>query len=228
VAPGRRSRQHLRAGLTVSGRAGLKSRPYIVCGLLLLSGAACRQDMHDQPKIKAYREAEFFPDRRGGRPIPEGTIPRGALQEDEHLYTGKVNGQFTDEFPFQVTRQVLERGRDVFTIYCTPCHGQTGMGNGMVVQRGFRPPPTFHSDPMRRQAVGHWFDVMTNGFGAMPDYRAQVSAEDRWAVAAYIRALQLSQHATTADVPPDKVPELDAPPKPAAEPTGLTPHEPAH
>jgi mono/diheme cytochrome c family protein len=197
-------------------------------GLLVLSGAACRQDMHDQPKIKAYREAEFFPDSRGGRPIPEGTIPRGFLQDDEHLYTGKVNGQFTDEFPFQVTRDVLERGRDRFAIYCTPCHGQTGMGNGMVVQRGFRPPPTFHSDQIRKQTVGYWFDVMTNGFGAMPDYRAQVSPEDRWAVAAYIRALQLSQHATTADVPPDKLSELAAPSKPAAHPSGSTAQPPAH
>src|SRR5574339_455648 len=147
-----------RMGL-ISSRAGLKARlhisRYIVCGLLLFAGAACRQDMHDQPKIKAYREAEFFPDRRGARPIPEGTIPRGFLHDDEHLYTGKVNGQFTDEFPFQVTRAVLERGRDRFTIYCTPCHGQTGMGNGMVVQRGFRPPPTFHSDQIRKQAVGY-------------------------------------------------------------------------
>jgi hypothetical protein len=225
---GLKSRRYIR-------RAGLKSRlcigrvaRYIVCGLLLFAGAACRQDMHDQPKIKAYREAEFFPDRRGARPIPEGTIPRGFLHEDEHLYTGKVNGQFTDEFPFQVTRAVLERGRDRFTIYCTPCHGQTGMGNGMVVQRGFRPPPTFHSDQIRKQAVGYWFDVMTNGFGAMPDYRAQVSPEDRWAVAAYIRALQLSQHATTADVPQDRLPELNSPAKQGPEPTGLTPHAPAH
>jgi cytochrome c len=184
--------------------------------------------MHDQPKIKAYREAEFFADRRGARPIPEGTVARGYLQEDEHLYTGKVSGRFTDEFPFQVTRQVLERGRDRFAIYCTPCHGPTGTGNGMVVQRGFRPPPSFHSDQIRKQTAGYWFDVMTNGFGAMPDYRAQVSPEDRWALAAYIRALQLSQHATTADVQSDKLPELDAPPKPAAEPTGETPHAPAH
>lgn len=240
VAPGLQSRRNRAstAGLKVFlGRAGLKSRPYIVGGYivggylvggLVLSGAACRQDMHDQPKIKAYREAEFFPDSRGGRSIPEGTIPRGFLQDDEHLYTGKVNGQFTDEFPFQVTRDVLERGRDRFAIYCTPCHGQTGMGNGMVVQRGFRPPPTFHSDQIRKQTVGYWFDVMTNGFGAMPDYRAQVSPEDRWAVAAYIRALQLSQHATTADVPPDKLSELAAPSKPAAHPSGSTAQPPVH
>jgi len=200
----------------------------VLCAALSLWGAACRQDMHDQPKIKAYREAEFFPDRRGMRPIPDNTVARGFLNEDDHLYTGKVNGQFTDEFPFQVTRAVLLRGRDRFTIYCTPCHGQTGEGNGMVVQRGFRPPPSFHTDQIRNQRVGYWFDVMTHGFGAMPDYSAQLSVEDRWAVAAYIRALQLSQRATTADVPPVKLPELDAPPAPPKQPGGLTPHEPAH
>jgi len=192
---------------------GLTSRLRIVvaCGLALLSGAACRQDMHNQPKIKAYREADFFADRRGMRPIPENTVARGFLNDDDHLFTGKVNGQFTDEFPFQVTRAVLQRGHDRFEIYCTPCHGQTGMGNGMVVQRGFRPPPSFHTDQIRKQTVGYWYDVMTNGFGAMPPYRAQVAPEDRWAIAAYIRALQLSQRATTADVPRDKVAELDAP-----------------
>ena len=170
--------------------------------------------MHDQPKIKAYREAEFFADRRGMRPIPENTVARGFLNDDDHLFTGKVNGQFTDEFPFQVTREVLQRGHDRFGIYCTPCHGQTGMGNGMVVQRGFRPPPSFHTEQIRNQPVGYWYDVMTNGFGAMPDYRAQVAPEDRWAIAAYIRALQLSQRATTADVPADRVSELNAPQRP--------------
>jgi hypothetical protein len=171
----------------------------LACGLLLAAGAACRQDMHDQPKIEAYREAEFFADRRGMRPIPENTVARGFLNDDEHLFTGKVNGQFTDEFPFQVTREVLQRGHDRFTIYCTPCHGQTG-------------------DTIRKQTVGYWYDVMTNGFGAMPDYRAQVAPEDRWAIAAYIRALQLSQRATTADVPADKLPELQGPPRPTTSP----------
>jgi mono/diheme cytochrome c family protein len=181
-----------------------------VC-LAALAGGGCRQDMHDQPKIKAYREAEFFADRRGLRPIPEGTVARGFLQDDEHLYTGKVGGQATNEFPFPVTREVLKRGQERFTIYCTPCHGQTGMGNGMVVQRGYRPPVSFHSDQVRNQPVGYYFDVMTNGFGAMPDYRAQVDPRDRWAIAAYIRALQLSQQATVDDVPADRRAELDNP-----------------
>jgi cytochrome c553 len=202
------------------------------CALLLAAGTACRQDMHDQPKIKAYREAEFFADRRGTRPIPENTVPRGFLNDDDHLFTGKVDGQFTDEFPFQVTREVLQRGQDRFAIYCTPCHGQTGMGNGMVVQRGFRPPPSFHTEQIRAQTVGYWYDVMTNGFGVMPPYRSQVAPEDRWAIAAYIRALQLSQRATTADVPADKVRELEGAGQPGTEPaageSATEPGGPAH
>jgi hypothetical protein len=204
-------------------RGAIAGRPapvhlLLACLLSLVAGAACRQDMHDQPKIKAYREAEFFADRRGMRPIPENTVARGFLNDDDHLFTGKVNGQLTDEFPFEVTREVLQRGHDRFNIYCTPCHGQTGMGNGMVVQRGYRPPPSFHTDLIRKQPVGHWYDVMTNGFGAMPDYRAQVAPEDRWAIAAYIRALQLSQRATTADVPADRLSELNAPQRPTTGP----------
>ena len=189
VAPERVSRlQHIPARVCM----------LVACALSLGAGAACRQDMHDQPKIKAYREADFF----ARRPRACGRSPRtpsraGSSTTTIPAYTGKVNGQFTDEFPFQVTREVLQRGHDRFSIYCTPCHGQTGMGNGMVVQRGFRPPPSFHTETIRKQTVGYWFDVMTNGFGAMPDYRAQVAPEDRWAIAAYIRALQLSQRATS-------------------------------
>ena len=201
-----------------SGPSRVRPPLLFACLLALAGGAACRQDMHDQPKIKAYREAEFFADRRGMRPVPENTVARGFLNDDDHLFTGKVDGQVTDEFPFRVTREVLQRGHDRFNIYCTPCHGQTGMGNGMVVQRGFRPPPSFHTDLIRKQPVGHWYDVMTNGFGAMPDYRAQVAPEDRWAIAAYIRALQLSQHATMADVPDDRVSELNGPQRPTPAP----------
>jgi hypothetical protein len=212
VAPGLQSRQVASEGRHAAVHL------LLACVLSLVAGAACRQDMHDQPKIKAYREADFFADRRGMRPIPENTVARGFLNDDDHLFTGKVNGQVTDEFPFEVTREVLQRGHDRFAIYCTPCHGQTGMGNGMVVQRGFRPPPSFHTDTIRNQPVGHWYDVMTNGFGAMPDYRAQVAPEDRWAIAAYIRALQLSQRATTTDVPADRLSELNAPQPPTTGP----------
>jgi hypothetical protein len=192
----------------------------LVCaglGASALVAGACRQDMHDQPKIKAYREADFFGDRRGMRPIPEGTVARGHLEDDELLFTGKVNGQFVDEFPFPVTRDVLERGRQRFNIYCSPCHGRTGFGNGMVVQRGYRRPPSFHDDRIRALAAGNFVDVMTNGFGAMPDYRAQVAPQDRWAIAAYIRALQLSERATVADVPAAHRQDLDNP-RPAQAP----------
>ena len=179
--------------------------------LLVLAAAGCRQDMHDTPRVEAYEATDAFADGRGNRMPVEGTVARGHLNDDELLYTGKVDGQLVDEFPFPVTKAVLERGRERFDIYCSPCHGQTGMGNGMIVSRGLRPPPSYHDEKLRTQPVGHFFDVMTNGFGAMQDYRAQVDVTDRWAIAAYIRALQLSQHATVEDVPADKRPELDAP-----------------
>jgi mono/diheme cytochrome c family protein len=190
--------------------------------LLALTAGACRQDMHDQPKVEAYEASDFFADGQGMRPVPENTVARGLAFEDELLHTGSVNGQPSTEMPFPATREVLERGRERFTIYCTPCHGQTGLGNGMVVQRGYRPPTSFHTEPLRSRPIGHYFDVMTNGFGAMPDYRAQVTPEDRWAIAAYIRALQLSQGATIADVPEDRRQQLQgagqaAPPPPAPE-----------
>jgi mono/diheme cytochrome c family protein len=167
--------------------------------------------MHDQPKLEAYERSEFFNDGRAMREIPENTVARGQLFEDELLYTGKVNGQPSQELPFPVTRELLARGRDRYNVYCTPCHGQTGMGNGMVVQRGYKPPPSLHAEPQRSQPLGYYFDVMTNGFGVMPDYRAQVTPEDRWAIAAYLRVLQLSQRASVEDVPADRRGELDQP-----------------
>ena len=178
---------------------------------LAVTAAGCRQDMHDQPKLEAYESADFFADGRAMRPIPEGTVARGQLYEDELLYAGKVNGQVSEELPFPVTGELLQRGRERFDVYCSPCHGVSGLGNGMVVQRGYRTPPSFHAEPLLSRPVGHYFDVMTNGFGAMPDYRAQVLPEDRWAIAAYIRALQLSQRANVADVPAEHRGELDNP-----------------
>ena len=139
---------------------------------------------------------------------------------DEHLYTGKVGGQPATEFPFPVTAEVMARGQERFNVYCAPCHGRTGEGNGTIVQRGFRAPPSYHEERLRNTPVGYFFDVMTNGFGAMQDYAAQVSVTDRWAIAAYIRALQLSRRATVADIPPDRRGDLDRPaeaPAPAAE-----------
>ena len=207
-----------------------RSRPtfarLVLCALFALPGFACRQDMHDQPKLEAYETSDFFADGRAMRPIPEGTVARGQLFADALFYTGKVHGQVSEQLPFPATREVLQRGRERFNVYCTPCHGLSGGGNGMVVQRGFRPPPSLHAEAQRSRPIGHYFDVMTNGFGAMPDYRAQVPPEDRWAIAAYIRALQLSQRAAVDDVPADRRGELDKPQgaKPAAAPSHGTGH----
>ena len=164
--------------------------------------AACRQDMHDQPKYIPLRQSTFFADQRSARPLLAGTIARGQLHDDPLLYTGKINGADATVFPFPIDDKVMARGRERFNIYCSPCHGRTGQGDGMIVRRGYRKPPTYHQDRLRDAPIGHFFDVMTNGFGAMPDYAAQVTVRDRWAIAAYIRALQLSEHATVNDVPP--------------------------
>ncbi|MGH9789566.1 MAG: c-type cytochrome [Candidatus Acidiferrales bacterium] len=157
--------------------------------------------MAQQPRVKPLGASSFFADGRGARQPVEGTVARGQLRDDEHLYTGKVNGELVTTFPFAVTREVLERGRERFNIYCTPCHGFAGEGDGMIVRRGFKQPPSYHIERLQTAPAGHFFDVMSNGFGAMPDYAAQVAVEDRWAIVAYIRALQLSRNATLADVP---------------------------
>ena len=171
---------------------------------VLCAGEACRQDMHDQPKYIPLRQSAFFSDARSARPMVEGTVARGHLRDDDLLFTGRMNGTDATVFPFRIDARVMSRGRERFNIYCSPCHGRTGQGDGMVVQRGYRRPPTFHQDRLRDAPVGHFFDVMTNGFGAMPDYAAQIVAADRWAIIAYVRALQLSEHATAADVPPSE------------------------
>ncbi len=160
--------------------------------------------MHVQPKYKPLDPSNFFPDGRSERPPVPGTVARGHLDIDELRYTGKVNGVPADEFPFPITRQDLERGRERYNIYCSPCHDYTGSGHGLVVQRGFPAPPSYHIDRLRQAPVGHFFDVMTNGFGTMFSYASRVSPDDRWRIAAYIRALQLSQHATLDSVPPDQ------------------------
>jgi mono/diheme cytochrome c family protein len=172
----------------------------VLC-LLCVSSAGCRQDMHDQPKYIPMREAAFYTDARSARPLVEGTVARGHLRDDELLYAGKVNGQTADVFPAAVDATVMARGRERFDIFCAPCHGRTGQGDGMVVRRGYRRPPSIHQDRLRQAPVGHFFDVITNGFGAMPDYASQIRAEDRWAIVAYMRALQLAGYATLADVP---------------------------
>lgn len=176
----------------------------IVVMAMAFVSSGCRRDMQDQPKYIPLRASTFFPDERSARPLVEGTVARGHLHDDTLLETGKIGNDDASVFPFAVDAAVIERGRERFDIYCSPCHGRTGDGDGMVVRRGFRRPPSYHDDRLRNAPVGHFVDVMTNGFGAMADYRQQVEPRDRWAIAAYIRALQLSQHATVADVPAEE------------------------
>ena len=169
--------------------------------VIVLASAGCRQDMHDQPKYRPLRASAFFENTSSARPLVEGTIARGTLQTDAAFFTGKNGAMLVTELPFPVTQAVLDRGQERYNIYCTPCHDGTGSGNGLVVQRGYPQPQSYHTDRLRNIEAGYFFDVMTNGFGRMPDYRAQITPRDRWNIVAYIRALQLSQHAGTSDVP---------------------------
>ncbi|HKH99285.1 MAG TPA: cytochrome c [Candidatus Sulfotelmatobacter sp.] len=176
-------------------------------------GAACRIDMHVQPRQNPLSHSDFFPDQRSARPPVEGTVARGQLQEDSYFYTGKIGSNPGDVMPFPVTKEVLERGRERFNIFCAPCHSRLGDGNGFVPSRGFaRKPPSYHIARLQKAPVGYFFDVITNGFGIMPDYASQIPPRDRWNIVAYVRALQLSQNATLADVPAEqKIPSQ--PPK---------------
>ena len=168
----------------------------VLAALGCVTLAGCRNDMHVQPKILPLSRSDFFDDGRGSRTPPAGAIARGQLRDDTYLYTGVMNGKPGDAMPFPATREVLERGRERFDIYCAPCHSRLGDGNGMIVQRGFRRPPSFHEPRLRQAPLGHFYDVMSNGRGVMPDYAAQVNPHDRWAIAAYIRVLQFSQNPT--------------------------------
>jgi len=175
--------------------------------------AGCRQDMHNQPKFIPQRGTEFFADHRSARPQVENTIARGELKEDSYFYTGTVMGangyrEEKDLLPFPATLTVLEKGQERFNIYCTPCHSRVGNGLGAIVQRGYKPAGNLNDQVRRAQPLSHYFYVMSHGYGAMPDYSAQLSPEERWAVAAYIRALQLSQNATVADAAGAKVSTL--------------------
>jgi len=168
--------------------------------------AGCRQDMQNQPKLIPQRGSDFFADHRGARPQVMNTVARGQLREDSYFYTGVVEGAngYREEknlMPFPVTLEVLTRGQERFNIYCSPCHSRVGNGLGAIVDRGYKPAGNLHDQVRLAQPVSHYFYVMTHGYGAMPDYSAQLTPVDRWAVAAYIRALQLSQAATEKDVP---------------------------
>lgn len=170
--------------------------------------------MHDQAKFEPLEQTDFFGDNRASRAPVEGTVARGQLRDDDRLYTGKIGTAFITDFPVPVTDELMLRGQERYNIYCTPCHDTTGSGNGMIVQRGFKRPPSYHIDRLRQAPAGYFYDVITNGFGAMAGYSDQVPVKDRWAIAAYIRALQLSQHAAIEDVPPQERPKLEAVRKP--------------
>jgi len=172
--------------------------------------------MHDSPYYKGLRSSPLFANGSAARPLVAGTVAREHLDDDVTLNQGKVNGQHATAFPFPITREGLDRGQERYNIYCAPCHGRTGEGNGMVVQRGYRQAASYHIDRLRDAPVGYLFDVVTNGFGVMPDYKAQIPVEDRWLIIAYVRALQLTHHATTSDVPAGEVDSLDHPKPPAA------------
>lgn len=184
----------------------------VLCAATILTG--CRIDMHIQPRYNPYDPSTLFKDGRSERPVVPGTVPFGKanLRTDELLYTGRINGVTANEFPFQITKQDLERGRDRFNIYCTPCHDYAGSGYGMVVRRGFTNPrpPSYHIPRLVNAPVGLFFQTITNGHGSMYSYASRVSVEDRWRIAAYIRALQLSQHATINDVPEQQRQQLTA------------------
>jgi mono/diheme cytochrome c family protein len=189
--------------------------------MLLLAG--CRQDMHDQPRYKPLAASDFFSDHRASRPQVEGTVARGHLRIDEARYTGKIAGENIDQFPIPIARADVERGRARYNIYCTPCHGYLGDGNGMVVLRGYRQAASYYSEKLMKAPVGHFFDVVTNGFGAMPSYASRIEPDDRWRIIAYIRALQYSESAKLSDVPADQRPKLlEEPPLNGMAPTGAT------
>ncbi len=195
----------------------------LLCAYCLLFSTACRQDMQDQPRMKPFRSTTFFRDGMSSRPPVTGTVPRGHLRADREFFTGKKSTAGTaapagaqtatppganaaqgiaaypddvEEFPLPITHDVVKRGKERYDIFCSACHGMTGNGDGMIVRRGFRRAASFHTDSLRQAPVGHYFDAITNGWGAMPSYAAQIPARDRWAIVAYIRALQLSHQNT--------------------------------
>jgi mono/diheme cytochrome c family protein len=191
---------------------------------LLLALGACRQDMHDQPKYEAYEASAFFANDTSAQPIPEGTVARGQLREDEPYFTGfGADDQPVARIPIPVDERLLVRGRAQYDGFCAPCHDRVGSGQGMVVRRGFKQPSSFHIDRLRDERDGYFFDVITNGFGQMPSYAAQIDPEDRWAIVSYVRALQLSQNVPMDELSPDERQRAEAggpPPAPDAQGPG--------
>lgn len=187
-------------------------RALLGAAVILAATCSCRQEMYDQPKYKPLEKSDFFADGRASRPVVEGTVARGALDTAAALLSpaGAPAGGLATTLPMPLTRELVGRGRERYEIFCTPCHDSTGGGAGMVVRRGYRPPPSLHIDRVRDAPVGHFYDVMTRGLGAMPDYAQQIPPEDRWAIAAYVKALQLSQRAPVADLPPEDRARVEA------------------
>jgi mono/diheme cytochrome c family protein len=184
--------------------------PCIIVCLLLLTG--CWYDMREQAKLKTLGPSDFFLDGQEARPLLPDAVARGHLDLDKAMYQGmNEDGTPVDTFPIEITREVLERGYQQYDIFCSPCHGRLGNGQGMIVQRGFKAPPSFHIERLREAPPGYYYDVITNGFGVMYSYASRVPPEDRWAIVAYIKALQLSQNATIDDVPPDQRSKLEEP-----------------
>jgi mono/diheme cytochrome c family protein len=172
---------------------------------VLLAAAGCRQNMHNQAKVEPLEESDFFDDGVGSRPLPANTVARGDLRADVGTYTGiSAAGQPLAAPPFPVTKEVLEHGKERFNVFCSPCHSRVGDGRGMIVQRGYKQPTSFHDPRLRGSQVGYFFNVMTEGYGVMPSYAPQIPVNDRWAIAAYIRVLQYSQNARLADLSPER------------------------
>lgn len=188
--------------LPLKGIAGL------LFALIAFSAAGCDNDMRDRSRLKPYEKSAFFSDQRSSRPLVPGTVPRGFLREDDHLYRGKVEGQLAQTFPYPMDIEKIKRGRERYDIYCAACHDRVGTGRGMVVQRGFPKPVSFHDERIANSPPGYYFDIITNGFGNMPSYASQIKPEDRWAIIAYIRALQLSQKADLSVAPESAKQEL--------------------
>ena len=212
MSPGKTKIDMCRRAMTLAGVALLAS--------LALAGCRIPQDMANQPQFDPYEKTTFFADGSSARPLVEGTVasPRveGTLAQigsgpNELFDSGREGGQFSDNFPMPLTPELMARGRERFDIYCSMCHGRVGEGDGMIVARGYKKPPTYHSDALRSRKNGYIFDVISNGFGVMPAYRTMIPAADRWAIVAYVRALQMSQNATVAEVPNADRASLDAP-----------------
>jgi mono/diheme cytochrome c family protein len=203
-----------RRWISVVPPSALRALPFLLCGVILLAG--CRQKMADQPRYDPLESSDFFEDGMAARPRIPGTVARGELTADPFFDTGKINGELADGFPMPVTQALVDRGHERFDIYCSQCHGRLGDGNGMIPSRGFRRPPSFHTETLRAARSGHFFDVMTNGFGSMPPYKTMVPPADRWAIIAYIRALQLSQNVPAAELSAGDRAQLEAPQSSAA------------